>query len=125
MQPLQPRLSAQSSSRPRVVRLLLVASLTVASVLGAYACDNGTFPNALNVYDPDGGHLTLSEDSSTPVNGDAGLANADAQADANASDATAHSDGGDAGDAGAADAADAGSESDASTDASDSADSAG
>ena len=122
MQPLQPRLSAP---RPRAVRLLFVASLTVASVLGAYACDNGTFPSALPVYDPDGGNQTLSEDSSTPVNGDSSAADAHPSADASANDATAHSDAGDGGDAGAEDAADASSASDASTDASENADSAG
>ena len=52
--------------------------MAAAFALGAYACDNGTTPNALHTYDPDGGPLSTGfEDSSTPADGAA----SDAQAE--------------------------------------------
>jgi hypothetical protein len=81
---------------PRAFRASFAASLVLGSLLGAAAlgaCGDGTFPNALNVYDPDASHVVVLPDAA-------------ASEDANATDATAN-DAGDANaatDAGAADA---------------------
>ena len=80
-------------------RVFFALSVSVAFLLGGYACGDGTFPNKLSVYDPDaGGVVTYSEDSSVPQDA------ADAHASADAGDAASAKDaaGGDAGDAGSA-----------------------
>jgi hypothetical protein len=71
-------------------RAIVALSLSLASVFAASACGNGTFPNALPLYDPDGGPAP-SEDSGTVAE--------DAAADASAEDAPP-GDGGEAGPSG-------------------------
>jgi hypothetical protein len=93
-------------------RILFAASLLLGLALGAYACDNGTFDDPLNVYQPpEAGSpgYTLPEDAGedAPALLDAG-GNADAQAP---------KDGGEGGAAG--DAGEGGSTTDGPADASD------
>jgi hypothetical protein len=76
-------------------RVLFALSVSVAVLIGGYACSS-TFPNKLSVYDPDGGAgaTTFSEDSSVPADA------ADAHAPADGGDAASAKDAGGAGDAG-------------------------
>jgi hypothetical protein len=81
--------------------VLFTLSVPVALLLGAYACSNGTFPNALSVYDPDGGATTFLPDSSALDDAADGQVEAATDAgDAGDGDAATAKDGGNAGDAG-------------------------
>jgi hypothetical protein len=92
-------------------RSLVPLALCLCSVLAAYACGNGTFPNKLPLYDPDAGPQP-SEDSGAPsedaaedvTSADASASEAGDAATADAGDAQTK----DAGDAEAIDAGDAG-----------------
>ncbi len=102
---------------PLCARALLAASLPVVIAIGAFACDNGTFPNALNVFDADGGPV-VELDSSLP--GDAAASDGQVQAqdggdaavakDAGGGSDAAHLDAGDAG--GGSDSGDSGEDTD-------------
>jgi hypothetical protein len=91
-------------------RALLPVSVFLALVLGAYACDNGTFNNEVPVYNPGEGGTGFTEDTGTdaPSPTDASIGG-----DAGGGDA-ASKDGGGAGDAG-----EGGSPNDAPSDSSD------
>ncbi len=107
---LNPRVRASIATSIALASLLLGAALA--------ACDDGTFPSALNVYDPDASRVTPTPDSSAPDahtptldGGDASAANDSAASDGAAVDGSTTdaatetgaepADGGDAGDAGA------------------------